>query len=62
MTPTELRRICESLNDEHGTGGQTELARRLGWDSRTVRRKLSGASGISKADALAIRAAVPDCQ
>lgn len=54
MTPAELRAICDSLNDERGTGGQTRLARLLGWDASTIRRKLSGNSKISKSDALAI--------
>lgn len=56
MTPAELRRICDTLNDEHGTGGQTELARRLKWSDRTIRRKLAGKSKITHADAVAIRA------
>ena len=59
MTPAELRRICDALNDERGIGGQTELARRLDWDARTVRRKLTGESTITKADELAIRAVAP---
>lgn len=56
MTREELRRICDSLNDERGTGGQTELARRLGWNPCTVRRKLAGTSRITRADELAVRA------
>ncbi|WP_020476282.1 hypothetical protein [Zavarzinella formosa] len=56
MTPAELRRICDSLNDERETGGQSELARQLGWDSSTIRRKLAGKSIITRSDALAIRA------
>ena len=58
MTPAELRRHCDGLNDERNTGGQTELARRLGWDASTVRRKLSGKSPISKANERAILHAV----
>lgn len=58
MTPAELRRVCESLNDERGTGGQTRLARLLGWDSSTVRRKLAGKSKITRADELAIQQAL----
>jgi hypothetical protein len=30
MTRADLRAICDSLNDERGTGGQTKLARLLG--------------------------------
>ncbi|WP_020472341.1 hypothetical protein [Zavarzinella formosa] len=60
MTPVELRSwlrgVCDSLNDDHGTGGQSELARRLGWDGSTVRRKLAGKVKISRSDELAIRA------
>jgi hypothetical protein len=55
MTPEELRAICDSLNDERGTGGQTMLARLLGWDASTIRRELSGHTKITKADELAIR-------
>jgi hypothetical protein len=51
VTPSALRRICESLDP----GGQTKLARLLGWNPSTIRRKLSGRSKISKADELAIR-------
>jgi enterochelin esterase family protein len=38
-----------------GTGGQSELARRLGWDGSTIRRKLSGKTKFTKADAPAVR-------
>jgi hypothetical protein len=55
MTPAELRVACDSLNDERGTGGQTTLARLLGWDASTIRRKLAGKSKISRADELAVR-------
>jgi hypothetical protein len=54
MTPSELRRICESLDDERGTGGQTRLARLLKWSDRKVRRKLAG-EPISFSDEMAIR-------
>ena len=54
MTPEELRAICDKLNDERGTGGQTRLAGLLHWDGSTVRRKLSGKSKITRADELAI--------
>ena len=54
MTSADLRAICDSLNDEHGTGGQSKLARLLGWDHSTVWRKLNGKSRITQADELAI--------
>jgi DNA-binding transcriptional regulator YdaS (Cro superfamily) len=54
MTPAELRAICDSLNDERGTGGQSKLARLLGWDSSTIRRKLAGRSKITQSNQLAI--------
>jgi hypothetical protein len=60
MTPTQLRRICNSLNDHRGTGGQTRLAKLLKWDASTVRRKLSGKSPITTSDELAIRAAAKE--
>jgi hypothetical protein len=58
MTPADLRAICDSLTDEHGTGGQTRLARLLGWHYTTLWRKLNGKSPITQADELAIRQAV----
>jgi DNA-binding transcriptional regulator YdaS (Cro superfamily) len=58
MTPDELRAICDSLNDERGTGGQTRLAGLLRWDPSTVRRKLSGRSKITHSDELAIIRAI----
>ncbi len=60
MTPTELRSLCESLN-ENGTGGQTELANRLGWSDRTMRRKLAGDSTITRGDELAIQCIMRRC-
>lgn len=54
MTPTEPRAICESLNP----GGQTRLAELLDSDASTIRRKLFGATKISRADELAILKAV----
>jgi DNA-binding transcriptional regulator YdaS (Cro superfamily) len=54
VTRADLRQICESLDP----GGQTRLARLLDWHPSTVRRKLSGASKITKADELAIQAAI----
>ena len=58
MTRNELRAICDSLNDERGTGGQSKLARLLEWDHSTVWRKLNGKSQITESDALAIQKAV----
>ena len=58
MTPADLRAICDSLNDERGTGGQSRLARLLGWHHSTVWRKLNGKSPITQCDELAIRQAV----
>ncbi len=58
MTTDELRAICDSLNDERGTGGQTKLAGLLRWDGSTIRRKLAGKSKITRSDELAIRRAV----
>ena len=58
MTPADLRVICDSLNDEHGTGGQSKLARLLGWHHSTVWRKLTGKSPITESDALAIHKAL----
>ncbi len=58
MTPADLRAICNSLNDERGTGGQTKLARLLELDASTIRRKLSGKLKISRSDELAIERAV----
>jgi len=58
MTPADLRVICDSLNDERGTGGQTKLARLLEWHYTTVWRKLTGRSPITESDTLAIQQAV----
>jgi hypothetical protein len=58
MTPADLRAICESLNDERGTGGQTRLARLLDWHHSSIWRKLTGKSPITQADELAICQAV----
>jgi hypothetical protein len=57
MTPADLRAICDSLDDERGTGGPSKLARLLGWHYSTLWRKLNGLSKITYADELAIRAA-----
>ena len=58
MTPADLRAICNSLNDERGTGGQSKLARLLGWNHSTVWRKLNGKNRITQSDELAIGQAV----
>jgi hypothetical protein len=58
MTPDDLRTLCESLNDERGTGGQSKLARLLGWHHSTVWRKLNGLSRITRSDELAITGAL----
>ena len=57
MTPADLRVICDSLNDDLGTGGQSKLARMLGWHHSTIWRKLNGKSAITESDALAIQKA-----
>ncbi len=54
MTPADLRAICDFLNVERGTGGQTGLARLLGWHLSTVWRKLNDRSKITYADILVI--------
>jgi hypothetical protein len=58
MTPADLRAICDSLNDEDGMGGQSKLARMLGWHHSTIWRKLNGKSRIINSDALAIKKAL----
>jgi len=58
MPPDELRANCDSLVVERGTGGQSRLARLLGWNYSTLWRKLNGRSQITESDALAIQRAV----
>jgi hypothetical protein len=58
MTPADMRIICNKLNDERGPGGQSKLARLLGWTHSTVWRKLNGKSPITQSDELAIRGAL----
>jgi hypothetical protein len=58
LTPSDLRAICDSLNDQRGTGGQSKLARLLEWNYSTLWRKLNGKSPITQSDELAIRKAV----
>jgi hypothetical protein len=57
MTRADLRTICDSLNDERGTDGQTGLARLLNCDYSKLWRKLTGKSPITESDALAIQRA-----
>ncbi len=52
FTPADLRAICESLDDERGTSGQSKLARFLGWHYSTFWRKLNGLSRITRSDEL----------
>jgi DNA-binding transcriptional regulator YdaS (Cro superfamily) len=58
VTPVDLRAICDSLNDERGTGGQSKLARLLGSHHSTLWRKFNGLSRIAHSDELAIPQAV----
>lgn len=51
MSREELRRICDAV-------GKERLAALLEWTVRTLDRKLSGQHKITKADAMAVRAAV----
>jgi hypothetical protein len=62
MTLSDLRSLCDALNDEHGTGGQSKLARLLAWRHSTVWRKLNGKLPITKTDELAIRQEVSDVE
>ena len=54
LTPAHLRALCDSLNDERGTGGQSKLARFLDWHHSTVWRKLNSKSPITESGTLAI--------
>jgi hypothetical protein len=58
MIPSDLRAICNSLNDEHDTGGLSKLALLLGWHYIIVWRKLNSKSAIKQDDELAIQKAV----
>jgi hypothetical protein len=58
MTRSDLRAICDSLNDERGTSGQSKLARLLDWDYSTLWRRLNSKSGITCSDERAIRDAL----
>jgi hypothetical protein len=54
MTPAHLRAITISLNDASRTGGQSKIARLLGWHHSTDWRKLDANSPITDSNALAI--------
>jgi hypothetical protein len=54
LRPSELRSFCDRLNP----GGQSKLARLLGWNHSTFWRKLNGKSRITESDALAISKAL----
>jgi hypothetical protein len=58
VTSADLLAICETLNDERATGGQSRFASLLGWHHSTDWRKLNGRSPITQADELAGRKAV----
>jgi hypothetical protein len=45
-------------NNENGTGGQSKLARLVGWSFSTLWRQLNGKSLITQSDELAIRQVV----
>ena len=51
----EVRQAVLNSNSGRGTGGQSKLARMLGWHHSTVWRKLNGKSAITESDALAIQ-------
>jgi hypothetical protein len=54
LSTHHLRRLCDSLNP----GGQSKLARLLGWNYSTVWRKLNGKSRIIHSDEFAIKQAL----
>jgi hypothetical protein len=58
MPRHDLQAVCDSINDECGTGGQTRLARMIGVDPRTVRNKLACKSKITRSDERAIHDAL----
>ena len=53
-----LEEAASRLDDRHGRGGKTRLARALGWDYSTLWRKLNGRSKITESDLLAAEAVV----
>jgi hypothetical protein len=52
MTPREQ---LIAKGETYGWGWQTKLAPRFGWSDRTMRRKISGESPITKTEEDAIR-------
>lgn len=56
MTPREE---LIAKGETYGWGWQTKLAPRLGWSTRTMRRKITGESPIDKTEAEAIRRLKP---
>ena len=58
MTPADVRAICNSPDDEHGTRGQSKLPCLLGWNYSTLWRKLNGKSRIIHSDEFAIKQAL----
>jgi hypothetical protein len=58
MNSSDLRAICDSLDDERSKGGQSTLAHLLDWHHSAVWRKLNGKSPITRSDELAIRQTV----
>lgn len=58
MTPADPQAICVSLNDEHGIGGQSKIARMPVWHHTTIWRKLNGRSRITESSALTTQKAV----
>ena len=62
LTPTDLLAICDTLNDERGTGGQSKPARLLDWNYSMLWRKLNGKSPITQSDELAIRGVLSEAR
>jgi hypothetical protein len=58
VTPEELRALCNLLNDDRGTGGQSKLARLVPCNPRTIRRMLAGQMAIRPLVAARIRLVV----
>jgi hypothetical protein len=54
IAPSEMRGICDSINDDHGVGGQSKLARLLGWHHSTVWQKINCKSAVTRNDELTI--------
>lgn len=58
LSTTQLRRHCDSFNDENGEGGVKRLAALIGISERSMHRKLSGQHKITERDERAINDAV----